>query len=58
MKLASLLVCFALLGPSAVAQPSSAASLSSALHELSLDPNEIYHVRDLRFARGDIDIYL
>jgi hypothetical protein len=58
MKLASLLVCFALLGPSAVAQPPSAASLSSALHQLSLDPNEIYHVRDLRFARGDIDIYL
>lgn len=58
MKLAALLVCFAFLRLPALAQTSSAASISSALQQLSLDPNDIYHVRDLRIARGDLDIYL
>jgi hypothetical protein len=58
MKLAALLVCFALLRLPAFAQTSSAASISSALQQLSLDPNDIYHVRDLRIARGDLDVYL
>jgi hypothetical protein len=58
MKLAAFLVCFSLLRLPAFAEAPSAATISSALQQLSLDPNEIYHVRDLRIARGDLDIYL
>jgi hypothetical protein len=58
MKRIHLLVSCLLLVPSIRADQDSAASLSSSLHQLSLDRNEVYHVRDLRFARGDIKIYL
>ncbi|HXE13513.1 MAG TPA: M1 family aminopeptidase [Bryobacteraceae bacterium] len=39
-------------------QQPTAASLVSALNGLSIDPNEVYHVRDLRLTRGGFTIYL
>ncbi|MGA8596113.1 MAG: M1 family aminopeptidase [Bryobacteraceae bacterium] len=58
MKLCRLLVCLAVLCSGALCQEPTAASLEASLRDLSIDPNEIYHVRDLRFARGDFTIYL
>jgi hypothetical protein len=34
------------------------ASVASELHQLSIDPDRIYRVRELEIARGDIKIYL
>lgn len=36
----------------------NAAALSTALHKITLDPAETYHVRELEVTRGDIKIYL
>ncbi len=36
----------------------STASVLSELHQLSIDPAQTYHVRELQIARGDIKIYL
>ena len=36
----------------------SGAAIIAALHQISLDPERTYHVRDLQLARGDIKIYL
>jgi hypothetical protein len=58
MKGVYLLVCCFFFALGAHAQPTSASSLSSALHELSIDRSEIYRVRDVRIARGDISLYL
>jgi peptidase M1-like protein len=41
----------------AIEEP-SAASLGASIRQLSLDPAETYHVRDLRISRGDIKLYL
>jgi hypothetical protein len=41
----------------AVGEP-SAAGLSTALRQLSLDGEQTYHVRDLHLTRGDIKFYL
>ncbi len=40
------------------AQQPSAAEISHGLAEMSLDPDQTYHVRDLTLARGDIKIFL
>jgi Peptidase family M1 domain len=58
MRLRSLLVCLAVVFPTAFAQTPSAASLAASLRDLSVDAGEIYHVRDLRIARGDVNIFL
>lgn len=58
MKLCRLLVWLAIVGSRALCQEPTAASILASIHDLSIDPNEIYHVRDLRFSRGDFTIYL
>jgi len=52
---------FAVLGLGALvraAVPDTAASLSAQLQQLSIDPAQTYHVRDLQLFRGDLKIYL
>ena len=51
-------LCLLALCGGALCHERTAASLVSALHELSIDPNEVYHVRDLRFTRGGFTLYL
>lgn len=51
-------VCLLAFPGSIFCQQPNAASLVSALNRLSIDPNEVYHVRDLRFTRGGFTIYL
>jgi hypothetical protein len=52
---------FAVLGLGALvraAVPETAASLAAQLQQLSIDPAQTYHVRDLQLFRGDLKIYL
>jgi hypothetical protein len=56
--LCRLLVWCAILCGHALCQEPAAASLVTSIRNLEIDPNEIYHVRDLRFSRGDFTIYL
>jgi Peptidase family M1 domain len=58
MKVCRLLVCFAGICSGALCQEPTATSLLESFHQLSVDTNEIYHVRDLRFSRGGFTIYL
>jgi hypothetical protein len=44
--------------PTASKQDSSAASLAAAIHQLSLDQNQTYRVRDIHWVRGDVSFYL
>jgi Peptidase family M1 domain len=44
--------------PSNLQNGRSGAAILAALHQISLDPERTYHVRDLQLARGDIKIYL
>lgn len=41
-----------------MAVPQTAASLAAGLQQLSIDPEQTYHVRDLQLFRGDLKIYL
>lgn len=45
-------------GPALLDQNSSAAALAAAIHQLSLDPSQTYHVRDIHWVRGDVSFYL
>ena len=38
--------------------PQTAAALAAELQQLSIDPAQTYHVRDLQLFRGDLKIYL
>ena len=38
--------------------PQTAAALAAQLKELSIDPAQTYHVRDLQLFRGDLKLYL
>lgn len=44
--------------PLPVSNAPTGASIATALNTLSINPNQIYHVRDLRLSRGGADIYL
>ncbi len=44
--------------PSLTAAPSTAADLARVIRESGLDPAECYRVRDLRFVKDDIKLYL
>ncbi len=40
------------------ANPPTTAEISAGLAQMSLDPEQTFHVRDLQLSRGDIKIYL
>ncbi len=54
LALAVLLLC----GPVRADVPQTAAALAAELQQLSIDPAQTYHVRDLQLSRGDLKIYL
>ncbi|MBV8551355.1 MAG: hypothetical protein JOY54_08650 [Acidobacteriaceae bacterium] len=59
MKPVRLLYCFCSLGLLlGAAELPTAAEVSAALRQISLDPGQTYHVRELTLSRGDIRIYL
>ena len=49
---------FALISALSAATSNSAANVALALHQMALDPEQTYRVRDLHLSRGDIKIYL
>ncbi len=59
MRPASLILCaltFSHFG--AANETGSAAGICAALHDISIDPNESYYVRDLQLSRGGVKFYL
>ena len=59
MKSAGILCCvIAGCLPVFATEPLTAAHIADALDHIQIDSNQIYHVRDLQIARGDIKIYL
>ncbi len=48
----------ALCGLVRASAPQTAAALSAQLEQISIDPAQTYHVRDLQLFRGDLKIYL
>jgi hypothetical protein len=58
MKQPAALLSWLLLAPGLWAASGPFAAIHSQLADLSLDPAQTYHVRDVRLARGGITIYL
>jgi hypothetical protein len=58
IRLRLALAALALCGAVRAGAPQTAATLAGQLQQLSIDPAETYHVRDLQLFRGDLKIYL
>lgn len=53
-----LLMCMVIACTASAANAPTGAEIAAALNGLSLDPNQVYHVRDLHLSRGSASIYL